>query len=377
MATFKLAGGRPLPPLLFVTCPAAIKSFSGNESTASLRQLIPAPHRIVETPEDGGAEEIAAVVRQEANRGVRPEGVVILGGYDTVPAHLIRAVYPGLLTAASIQDEPDDFIVWNDDIYGDLDGDGLPEVPVSRIPGAVPLRQALRATPTGATSRPAWKAIRIDEFDYADTITDGLTPAEMQDILNFSKDTMNDISTLVTAGGVEADRVYFACHSDYSQANIFKTFSGNFVITSRHIPKADGSIVVAACCYSATIAQTSPLNAAVTHTTRPRPLPKSKSIAVTYIANGAQAFIGSTGWLWVPDEHPYSYYVAPLHQAFWRHVADRGLSPARALFEAKAEYILGFPYANPEIAAQQTSTETSEARHLKDYWSATCLGLGW
>src|SRR5262249_27813065 len=83
------------------------------------------------------AEQAAAAVRPKLAAG-GTAGVVILGGYDVVPAHrlnVLDARSRQALTAAGLDGrDGDDFIVWSDEIYGDRDGDAMPEVPVSRIP---------------------------------------------------------------------------------------------------------------------------------------------------------------------------------------------------------------------------------------------------
>jgi hypothetical protein len=372
VAPYQLAGGRDLPPLLFITCSAALTGFG--ETLATLQEAIPAPHRIVVLPDDGDPEALAGIISDAARNGDAPAGVVLLGGYDTLPARLVRAIGDDLLPDVSMQEEIDHYIAWNDDHYGDLDGNGLPEVPVSRIPAGVNLRRALHASaPADAPARPPWRAVRIDTFDYADSVYQGLKQAGTCPMLNFGPATAH----LIKQDGIAAERVYFACHADYSSPAIFKTFQGIPVVKARQVPDADGSIVLAACCYSATTVNVSPLHASTAGLQRPAHLRADQSLALTYIDKGARAYVGFTALLWIPKSSPFGYFGAPLHRMFWENVTGKGIPPARALFEAKAEFILNTPYASPEGAGNSAAVATSTAKHLKDYWAATCLGLGW
>ena len=61
-------------------------------------------------------------------------GVVIVGGYDVVPSLRYDTVPADLRTRLVEANDPDDFVVWSDQIYGDADGDDLGDLPVSRIP---------------------------------------------------------------------------------------------------------------------------------------------------------------------------------------------------------------------------------------------------
>jgi hypothetical protein len=76
-----------------------------------------------------------AAIRREA-RNASPKGVVIVGRYDVVPSERYDTLPPSLRASigASARNDPDNFIVWSDQSYGDLDGDHLADVPVSRIP---------------------------------------------------------------------------------------------------------------------------------------------------------------------------------------------------------------------------------------------------
>ena len=100
----------------------------------------------------------------------------------------------------------------------------------------------------------------------------------------------------------------------------------------------------------------------------PAPKVADASIALTFLRRGATAFLGCTGSHYSPVQEPYQYFGEPMHQAFWRGLLA-GHAPAEALFQAKVEYLAGFPHGRPPGVQQAI-----EYKILRQY---TCLGLGW
>ena len=92
------------------------------------------------------------------------------------------------------------------------------------------------------------------------------------------------------------------------------------------------------------------------------------SIALSYLHAGASAFVGCTGTHYSPTVPPYQYFGGPMHLAFWSRVKT-GMAPARALFDAKLEYLQNMPHGQSSAVAQAIEFKT-----LKQF---TCLGLGW
>lgn len=372
MEPFDLAGGRPLPPLLFVTTPAALEQFGVSED--ELRAALPSPHRLRVIASSTSAADAARAVWRNLPPRPAPEGVVLLGNYDTLRAQLVRTFSEDMAPDVSMQDEDDHYVAWNDDHFGDRNNDGFPELPVSRIPAGVTLSRALQAAPeAGAPSRPLWRSFRIDKFAYAETIYKEQPDSSTIAMLNFKKDTAH----LVKKNGIAADRVFYATHADYDDIHAFKTFEDIPVVKATQVPDSDGAVVLASCCYSATIVKNGPLTAATSGSPVISRLQPGESMALTYVDKGVQAYVGFTAKVWVPDQAPFDFFAGPLHRAFWHNVLVRELPPARALFEAKATFILGMPYDNPNVDDGELSAATSIAKHLKDYWSVTCLGLGW
>jgi len=60
--------------------------------------------------------------------------VVLLGSQEATPGESLSTL-PRELSGVHFRDDDEDrWFVWIDDCYGDRDGDGVPEIPVSRIP---------------------------------------------------------------------------------------------------------------------------------------------------------------------------------------------------------------------------------------------------
>jgi hypothetical protein len=100
----------------------------------------------------------------------------------------------------------------------------------------------------------------------------------------------------------------------------------------------------------------------------PAPKVPTASIALTFLLNGATAFVGCTGAHYSPTEEPFAYFGGPMHEAFWRRL-HTPLPPAESLFQAKIDYLRGFPHGR-DTPLQQAI----EYKILRQY---TCLGLGW
>ena len=121
--------------LLFVTDPERLKRNIGEDADRGLRMVRDAGHQLVTV----AADTLAASVQRTLRNDPSIKGVVVLGGYDVVPSERVDVLGPDLrarLPGNLIGRDRDGFIVWSDDVYGDSDGDQIPELPVSRIPDA-------------------------------------------------------------------------------------------------------------------------------------------------------------------------------------------------------------------------------------------------
>jgi hypothetical protein len=137
------ASGRTLPALLFVTSSRRLTDNIGKAETARMLKMIAdAGQQVLDlvNPADPFAEVRAALGGKS--------GVVIVGGYDVVPSLRYDTIPADLRARLVDANDPDDFVVWSDQIYGDTNGDDLGDLPVSRIPdgrSAVLVMSALSA----------------------------------------------------------------------------------------------------------------------------------------------------------------------------------------------------------------------------------------
>ena len=371
MIQFDFADSRPSPNLLFVTSPKALADL-GRDEKAALREVL-RDHRLLElsaTPPDA----------ETAMREVRPalkdpsiEGVVLIGNYDALPARRVRAVDKALAERVRLDEDLDRFRVWNDDIYGDRDHDpdGLPELPVSRIPCPCgPIRAVLQTTsrPAGP-ERAKWGGIRGKEWDFAQHIFDQLRVDRTLLVSPPKRVDARQPDDVVRPEDLVAHRLYVMLHGLDADATKFrgsrdKTGDQPDAMDLTCVPDSHGTVVLAGCCWGAVTKKEG--SAVRTH---------HNSIALRFLADGARAFIGFTAAHYLPTQPPYGHYAGPLHDLFWRHY-DAGSPPALALFKAKRDYIVNVPHRNPKFPGAVTACK-SLAIEMKIFWSATCLGLGW
>jgi hypothetical protein len=168
---------------------------------------------------------------------------------------------------------------------------------------------------------------------------------------------------------LESDHVYLMLHGDFLDSARFwgeDTTDNREAVNVTNIPSRSGRFVFTGCCWGAlTVDQPAArtLGGAV-----PAPKPAAASMALTFLERGATAFVGCTGAHYSPTEEPYAYFGGPMHEAFWKSLLG-GASPARALFEAKIEYVRDWPHGGDTAVHQAI-----EYKILRQY---TCLGLGW
>ncbi len=367
----RLGGDRPLPKLLFVTSRAGLETNIGRLETAQVFQsLAKAPSiRVVDLPPTVKTAEHAADIVRPKLREDKFAGVVLLGGFDVVPAHRLDVLDATLRKrvedAGFDGQDADDFIVWSDELYGDLDGDFIPELPVSRIPdgrrsdivfGAL---QARRFAPS------ARFGVRNVHRPFATTVFPGLPGNGGQ--LEVSERFAPENVLAQGAGGA----VYFMLHGSARDATRFwgETQGGAAyeAYAIENVPKAAaGTVVFTGCCWGA-LAMTPPASKASPGTPL-RPRGPETSVAIAYLQAGALAFVGCTGSHYSPVKPPYNYFGKPMHDAFWATLAQ-GKGPAEALFTAKKEFARRMPHGCTDPFSQAV-----EVKILRQY---TCLGLGW
>ena len=355
--------------LLFVTNQANLERNIGKAETAqviSYLQQLPGA-KWVNCPSFGKATEAAAFLRPHLNPAIR--GIVLVGGYDVLPALQLDVLDPALrakLRASGGESrDSDGFVVWSDDIYGDTDDDSLPEYPVSRIPdgrSADLLWAALRAPRFQPTTR---FGIRNLARPFAEQVFQQI-PGQPT-TLEVSEQCSPQRIPQETARGA----VYFMLHGIDHDATRFwgETSGGNSyeAVNIDNIPKtAPGTIVFTGCCWGALTVQ--PPAGFKTPHMELRPRTPEQSIALSYLKAGALAFVGCTGTHYSPDKPPYQFFGKPMHDAFWNAIRE-GLAPAEALFKAKQQYASKIPH--------RENAPIFVAIELKIFRQFTCLGLGW
>ncbi|MBB4637502.1 ComEC/Rec2 family competence protein [Longimicrobium terrae] len=366
-----VGGGRELPALLFVTCRSRLEANIGQvEAARVFAMLEKTPSTTVLELPDGitTAEEAATHVRPHLVRN-NYAGVVVLGGYDVVPADqldvLDAADRRALEAAGRIEWDADRFIVWSDDVYGDSDGDFLAELPVSRIPD-------------GRRADVVFAALQAPRF----------APGQRFGIRNLNRPFAVDVFPGLPGQGGQLEvsehfgpehvppdaavgAVYYMLHGSARDATRFwgETPGGAAfeAVAVENVPAhAPGTVVLTGCCWGA-LSMSPPASKARPDTLL-RPRGPEASMAIAYLRAGALAFVGCTGSHYSPPHPPYGYFGRPLHDAFWRAI-NAGAAPAEALFKAKAQYLAGFPHGRTDRFSKAV-----EAKILRQF---TCLGLGW
>jgi beta-lactamase superfamily II metal-dependent hydrolase len=366
----RIAAGRRLPPLLFATSRVALRrSIGREEADHALKALSDQSFLVYDGLPDEmpHAADAIALVQKQLSGHPEIQGVVLIGGYDVVPAQTVRVLSDELFRQLpSGLDDPDDFIVWSDAGYGDTCGDGLPEIPVSRIPdGRTPdlVFNCLRA---GEATRGRTRfGLRNYYRPFADAIFHELVPGQGR-MLTSRHITPGQITQESVAAW---DAVYLMLHGDFSDGSRFwgERLPGVMMeaIDLSNCRHRATPVVFSGTCWGALCAD---LKAMAYSPGVPLPVrTPGSSIALALLQAGAVAFIGCTGAHYSPSSAPYNYYGAPLHEEFWRQY-NAGFPPSQALFEAKKEYLKAIPHRGGLVG------RAIETKILREY---TCLGLGW
>jgi beta-lactamase superfamily II metal-dependent hydrolase len=309
------------------------------------------------------AASASGYVRQELQRNRNVKGVVLLGGYDVIPSQSLDALPPSVRRSVGSTADPDNFIIWNDETYGDVDGDLLPELPVSRIPDGHSADLVINAlSQNGTGGGDAAIGVRNIQRPFAEGIFGRLN--RRGGGMLTSAPTAFSTPTLKLDG----DRVYLMLHGDYTDGSRFwgenPPDDDIEAVNLTNVPRATRAVVFTGCCWGALTVER-PAGRPGTLLTPKRP---DTSIALSFLRNGARAFIGCTGAHYSPDQPPFDYFGGPMHEAFWRRIAE-GSEPASALFGAKRDYIKGMPHGQKK--------PSSIAIEFKIWRQYTCLGLGW
>lgn len=358
-----VGGGRRLPRLLFVTQPDALAVNIGLSEAALVVGAVRSAGESIALDPGTSATSAVDKVRSRLERGGF-EGVVLVGGYDVVPSLRVDVLSPALRSTVDVDSDADYFIVWSDDGYGDIDGDTMPELPVSRVPdghSANVLMASLAATyQSQALSR---FGIRNVRRPFADDVFRRL---HGRGDLHVSEPT---VASQLGRGAAQADTVYLMLHGDWIDGSRFwgeETPGNTEAVNTMNVPDRCGGVVFTGCCWGALT-----VDQPAGRVAEGRPLgvkSESASLALTFLRRGAVAFVGCTGSHYSPLTAPFDYFGKPMHDAFFER-AQRGVPPARSLFEAKEAYAVGMPHGQVK--------PTSQAVEHKILRQFTCLGLGW
>jgi hypothetical protein len=366
---FEIGAGRAVGTLLFLTDSKRLAERIGANAAAVIRGAIEhGGHALCDV--GGGrvrrrsVEQIAAALRTHIDDRV-PDQVVVIGGYDVIPACQVDVIAPetpaDMVSILRSQD-PDRFVVWSDDPYVDIDGVGLADLPISRIPDAndaVFTVRALQAAPDGAAKR---HGIRNSARPFADSIF-GTLPGRSALLISRPSDATN-LDPRKLRGGL----AYYMLHGVPDDGTRFwgedEARSRVEAVRVDQLP-ADGiHVAVLGCCWGALPVTTKACDwkpgAPITGRMA------EESIALTLLAAGATGVIGCTGAHYSPVTPPYDTASGPFHRALWKRIAA-GQPPARALFDAKYDVAQGLA---------RTTDPTALAIANKTLNQFTCLGLG-
>jgi hypothetical protein len=195
MAALLVQTATPATRLLFVTSRTAM-----DQAGLTQRELHAATtsggHKVILLPNNLGdkvsvrAQTAARLVRERTPNWQQFDGVVLIGGYDSVPPQRLDCLDPELRKAAAEAAagdgefiDSDGYLVWNDDHYADFTSTRIPERPVSRIPcwpkhgrgfpdcGTV-VRGQLHGLKTKPPSSPRALGMRSNEFPFAKHVFD-------------------------------------------------------------------------------------------------------------------------------------------------------------------------------------------------------------
>ena len=369
LPTLRVGAGRDLRALLVLTSRDALADNIGVlQAQHALGAVRAAGLAVIDdlprgTDDPGGA---AGRVRDYARRNPGIRGVILLGGYDVVPSQRVDCLPPDVRSKNTPNDDPDDFVVWSDDVYGELGGDPLPELPVSRIPDGHDARVVFAAlSASGPAARAPHGGIRNVMRPFADIVYRGIAGRGAK--LLSSKPTMFDDRPPYD---LAAERVYLMLHGDYVDGRRFRGEDGDerpVAMDVTNVPEQSGVVALAGCCWGA-LPVDQPAGRLGVNEKVIAHKGADGSIALTFLLRGARAFVGCTGAHYSPDVRPYGFYGQPMHEAFWRNYGA-GKPPAEALLGAKREYAGGMPHGR--------NTPGSLAIEFKILRTFTCLGLGW
>ncbi|NPC56922.1 MBL fold metallo-hydrolase [Caenimonas soli] len=363
-----LASGRTtLPPLLFVTNSDALRASIGQKGAGTALAMIGGPHELLDFK--GTAQATADQVRTKLGGG-RYAGVVILGGYDVVPSHIVDVLDPSVRQAlgSAVYDDHDHYYVWSDELYTDSDGDLSGEFPVSRIPDGKDASLLIRGLSSRGIEGKDSFGIRNIRRPFAEKVWSDSGPGQLEVSETFTSGLLQGRSL---TGGYH----YHMLHgsdvdgTEFTGEYLSRRGGSPVAFNVASVPRPFGGVVFSGCCWGALPVDRKAKDAALTGV---RGRTASESIALSYLDAGANAFVGCTGSHYSgPDTTPALNYAMDFHKAFWALIRGSDASAAKALHEARLQF------GKQIVQKSATLDEIDLARRLKNRSQFTCLGLGW
>lgn len=367
----KLFGGRMISDLVFVTDPTALARNIGAAEAKYVIETLSARGCtvLVNAFADVQPHGAATWVREHIPTSRPVRGIVLLGGYNVVPALRLSVVTQEersrLNQKRRALDDPDDFVVWSDDAYGDTNGDGLPELPVSRVPDGQQAKflfsqLSAAGVPTDGSERFGLRNLNRAFAESVYDVVPGSDPLKTSELV--------DPSSLGRLSSLPA-HVYFMLHgADFDTSRFWGEYQNGRTLEACNVgnlPSNFSGVAFAGCCYGALIVEG---KASTALGKIPSPIPVSRSMALSMLAAGATAFVGCTAAHYSPLDGELNHYGAPLHRRFWTNIAA-ARTPAEALHQAKLAFLPGIPHGPRGLV--------HVAIEKKVLFQFTCLGLGW
>jgi hypothetical protein len=383
----KLAAGREIPKLLFVTNFEKLKQKIGGWCFQRIKTML--GNQLINLEIKTAKKHINWTDYRNTIIGSKAQGIVILGGYSVMPAQKHDVLVNGQREAEFLDSsgktillgdmDTEEFFVWCDDCYGCLDDATFPfpDLPVSRIPDCDSGEFILTALCANSPKNPLKSGIRNLDRNYAQIIFDQFqsnsyfgelitSPESQYNCFDFN----SQYAQLFVNNKLYADYLYLQLHGarcdgkqQWGEKNIVAITNVNVPSYSQQL----GRIIFSGSCWASRIIDEYPHKPIQSLTSRT----SQNLIALRFLEEGALAFIGCTGEHISPggDFNRSFGFGVPMHWYFWKYI-QLGLQPAPALHAAK----IRFAKLMSDHPQQFVSNAALEQKIL---WQYNCLGLGW
>jgi beta-lactamase superfamily II metal-dependent hydrolase len=371
---FQIGAGRELGQLLFLTDTARLSDNIGpNVVETIVKAVKDGGYDMCDVAKDGSAAPRSATEIREAlgdhladhfDRYPASQ-VVIVGGYDVIPAHQIDTIAPETPADTKVElreRDLDGFVVWSDDRYVDFDNEGLPDLPISRVPDGHDALFTLNVLQAAQAEVPIRQGIRNKFRPFVEPIFNSL-PGTAPLLVSGPMDTSE-----LTSNQLGAGFAYYMLHGRSDDGRVFYGETSPRVLVEALkldlLPTEGIDIAVLGCCWGALTASTKAQDWVPGNRITGR-LP-DQSIALALLRAGARAVIGCTGAHYSPPESNPDAASGRFHRTLWQGLKS-GKDPAQALFATK------YDYADSVVTLTDPKALAIANKTLNQF---TCLGLG-